>query len=238
MKWLKSRIELLKNDADLLEICLWHIALLALHFYEFYRYGTHYFWYLRAGGCGLIALSIFFFGRKGMAYALLIFSCTLVYVNNFYNYATILFMLIAIGANPKIKKIAPKVYFINVVISFSLKNISLVGFLIHIIYTRLFKKKINYVFKINTPDKLNLTDDERKILDELLAGKMQKEIDFFSQQTITAKLKSARERNMVETTPELISLYAAEVGIKLKIGKSGKPCKPNCPKRDECCMKE
>ena len=92
------------------------------------------------------------------------------------------------------------------------------------------------MFKVNKPSTLNLTDDERKILDELLAGKMQKEIDLFSPQTITAKIKSARERNLCDTTPELLTMYSAEVGTKLKIGKCGKICKTSCPKRSDCCQ--
>ena len=103
MKWLKNRIELLKNDKELAVIMLLHLLLIALHVYENYVGNVEYHWYLRAGGCGLITLGIFSLGRKGLAYALLIYSCTLVYINNFYNYATIFFMLIAIGANPKMK---------------------------------------------------------------------------------------------------------------------------------------
>lgn len=236
MKWLKNRIELLKNDKELTVILLLHLLLIALHAYENYVGSVEYHWYLRAGGCGLIALGIFILERKGLAYALLIYSCTLVYINNFYNYATIFFMLIAVGANPKIKKVAPWIYLVNVVVLFTLQRLGIIPFLIHVVYVYLFNIKMRYVFAINKPSKLNLTDDERKILDELLAGKMQKEIELFSPQTITAKIKSARERNLCDTTPELLTMYSAEVGTKLKIGKCGKVCKTNCPKRSECCQ--
>lgn len=210
MKWLKNRIELLKNDKELAAILLLHLLLIALHVYENYVGNIEYHWYLRASGCGLISLSIFFFGRKGLAYALLIYSCTLVYINNFYNYATIFFMLIAIGANPKIKKIAPWIYIVNIVISYTMKRLGIIPFLIHITYVYLFQIKIKYIFAINKPEKLNLTDDERKILDLKLEGKMQKEIDLYSPQTITAKIKSARERNLCETTDELMLKYRKE----------------------------
>ena len=235
MKWFRNRIELLKNDKELAMIFGLHILLIALHVYEDLVGNIEYHWYLRAGGCGLISLCIFLFGRKGLAYGLLIFSCSLVYINSFYNYAAIFFMLIACCANPKMNKFAPFVYLTNVIISFSLKRFGIIPFVIHSVYIVMFYIKIKYVFKVNTPDKLNLTDDERKILDELLAGKMQKEIDLYSPQTITAKIKSARERNLCETTAELLTMYSAEVGSKLEIGKCGKPCKTNCPRRDECC---
>ena len=209
-KWFRNRIELLKNDKQLLEIMLWHIVLISLHCCEYYINGIQYYWYLRAGGCAVIALCIFLFGRKGLSYGLMIFACSLVYVNNFWNYATILFILIAVGANPKLTKYAQWIYFVNVVISFRMKNLDIVAFLIHIVYIRMFRIKISYVFAIHKPEKLNLTDSERQILDLKLQGKQQKEIDLYSQQTISAKMKSARERNLCETTEELMAKYAKE----------------------------
>lgn len=210
MKYFKNRIELLKNDKELCLIFFLHLLLIGLHIYENYVGSIEYYWYLRAGGCGLISLGIFFFGRKGLAYALLIFSCVLIYVNNFYNYATIFFMLIAVGANPKLKKVAPFIYLINVFVAFTLKRLGIVPFVIHSIYIIMFQKKLQYVFKINKPNKLNLTDDERKILDELVKGKMQKEIDLWSEQTVSAKIKSARERNLCDSTNDLLTQYRLE----------------------------
>ena len=204
---IKQNITLLKNDRKLALIFLLHLLLIALHIYENYVGSIEYHWYLRAGGCAVISLGIFFFGRKGLAYGLMIFSCTLVYINNFYNYATIFFMLIAIGANPKLRLVAPWIYLVNVFIAFSLKRFGITPFIIHIIYCIMFYVKINYVFEIHKPEKLNLTEDEKAILTELAKGKLQKEIDLFSQQTISHKLKNARERNMFDTTAELVENF-------------------------------
>lgn len=229
---LRQKIELLRNDKELAKIFLLHILLIGLHIYENYVGTIEYHWYLRAGGCAVISLMIFLFGRKGLSYGLVVFACALVYINNFYNYATIFFMLIAIGANPKIKKFAPWIYLLNVVVAYTIKRLGIIPFLIHCTYITMFYTKINYVFKVHTPDKLNLTEDERKILDELAAGKLQKEIELFSQQTISQKIKNARERNLCETTSELISMYLTEKGVK--VGKCGKVCKQDCPKREAC----
>lgn len=116
-------------------------------------------------------------------------------------------MLIAIGANPKLEKVAPRIYLANVFIAYSLKRLGITPFLIHIVYCVMFSVKVKYIFVVHTPDMLNLTDDEKLILDELAKGKLQKEIDLFSQQTISQKLKYARERNMIETTADLIAKY-------------------------------
>ena len=209
-KWLRNRIELLKNDKQLALIMLLHIVLIGLHVYEWKVGDIEYYWYLRAGGCGLIALFIFLFGRKGLAWSLVIFACTLVYINNFYNYATIFFMLVAMGANPKLKKVAPWIYLVNVFVAYTMKRLGITPFAIHLIYCVMFYTKMNYVFAIHKPEKLNLTDSERQILDLKLQGKQQKEIDLYSQQTISAKMKSARERNLCETTEELMAKYAKE----------------------------
>lgn len=210
---LKQKYLLLTNDNDLLKLCLLHILLIALHFYEHKTTDIEYYWYLRAGGCLIISTFIFFAGRKGLSYGLLIFACSLVYVNNFYNYATIFFMLIAVGANPKLRKVAPWIYLVNVVISFNLKRLDIVAFLIHIDYVYIFRITINYVFAVNKPKKLNLTKDEIDILKELAKGKLQKEIDLFSEQTITHKLKNARERNMCNSTGELVEKFKQENGL-------------------------
>ena len=209
-KWLRNRIELLKNDKQLALIMLLHIVLIGLHVYEWKVGDIEYYWYLRAGGCGLIALFIFLFGRKGLAWSLVIFACTLVYINNFYNYATIFFMLIAMGADPKLKKVAPWIYLVNVFVAYTMKRLGITPFMIHLIYCVMFYTKMNYVFAIHKPEKLNLTDSERQILDLKSQGKQQKEIDLYSQQTISAKMKSARERNLCETTEELMAKYAKE----------------------------
>ena len=209
-KWLRNRIELLKNDKQLALIMLLHIVLIGLHVYEWQVGDIEYYWYLRAGGCGVIALFIFLFGRKGLAWSLVIFACTLVYINNFYNYATIFFMLVAMGANPKLRKVAPWIYLVNVFVAYTMKRLGITPFMIHLIYCVMFYTKMNYVFAIHKPEKLNLTVSERQILDLKLQGKQQKEIDLYSQQTISAKMKSARERNLCETTEELMAKYAKE----------------------------
>ena len=209
-KWFRNRIELLKNDKKLALIMLLHLVLIALHVYENYVGDIEYYWYLRAGGCGLISLGIFFFGRKGLAWALMIYACVLVYINNFYNYATIFFMLVAMGADPKLKKVAPLIYIINVFIAFTLKRLGITPFSIHVVYCLMFYTKIGYVFAIHKPETLNLTQDEKLILEELAKGKLQKEIDLYSQQTISGKLKNARERNLIETTADLVLKYKQE----------------------------
>ena len=141
----------------------------------------------------------------------MIFACTLVYINNFYNYATIFFMLVAMGADPKLRKVAPWIYLVNVFVAYTMKRLGITPFMIQLIYCVMFYTKMGYIFSIHKPETLNLTEDERKILEELAKGKLQKEIDLYSQQTISKKLKYARERNMCDTTADLVQKFKSEL---------------------------
>jgi len=210
-KWIKNRIKLLRNDTELAKLLFCHLLLIVLHYFEYRTTDVQYFWYLRAGGCALISVLIFFLGRTGLAYGLFIFSCTLVYINNFYNYATIFFMYIAIGANPKLRKAAPWIYILNVIISYKLKNLDIIAFCIHCVYTVMFGIKINYVFIPNKPEVLNLTEDEKIILNELAKGKLQKQIEGYHQNTVTKYLRNAMERNMCKSKTELLQKYMATI---------------------------
>ena len=208
-KWIKNRIKLLQNDKDLAKLLFCHLLLIILHVCEYYTTNIQYFWYIRAGGCALISILIFFIGRKGLAYGLFIYGCTLVYVNNFYNYATIFFVYIACGANPKLRKVAPWIYIANVAIAFKIKNLDIIAFCIHCIYTIMFGIKINYVFIPNKPETLNLTEDEKLILSELAKGKLQKQIEGYHQNIVTKYIKNAMERNMCKTKTELLQKFIA-----------------------------
>jgi len=231
-KWFKSRIENLKEEKYLGRILVIHFVLILLHFMTTEQYDIHYYADLRVGGCALIILVSFLFGRKGYAFAILTYSCSLVYVNTFYNYGSAFFLIIAYSAYPKIKPQAIIIFMVNMLNSFNMQMLPPTSAGFQICYWLMYEYLKEWLFTVKPAVKLKLTDDERKILDELVDGKLQKEIELFSPQTITAKVKSARERNLCETTAELISMYTNELGIK--IGICGKPCKKNCPQRETC----
>ena len=204
------KIKALREDKELFKLFLCHLLLVLLHYYEYKTENIEYFWYLRAGGCALISIMIFFMGSTGLAYGLFIFACTLIYVNKFYNYATIFFIHTAIGANPKLKKIGPYIYIANVAISFKLQHLDIIAFCIHVIYTVMFGIKINYVFIPKKAAKLNLTEDEKLVLEELACGKLQKEIEQFTENQVTQILKNAVSRNMCKSKTELMQKYMTQ----------------------------
>ena len=207
---MKIRIKALKDDKELCKLFLCHLLLVFLHYYEYKTENIEYYWYLRAGGCAFISIMIYFIGSTGLGYGLLIFACTLIYVNMFYNYATIVFIHTAIGLNPKLKKIGTYIYLANVAISFKLQHLDIIAFCIHVIYTVMFGIKINYVFIPKKAVKLNLTEDEKLVLEELACGKLQKQIEQFTENQVTQILKNAVSRNMCKSKAELMQKYMTQ----------------------------
>lgn len=75
------------------------------------------------------------------------------------------------------------------------------------LYLTVYKLRYQNDTKFRKHEEPELTFDEKIILQELLQGKQQKEIEQFSPNTVTTKLKQARERNGVKTTDDLIELF-------------------------------
>lgn len=230
--WFTTRVESIKKEKYLGRILLIHAILIFLHIMTTLQYNIHYHADLRVGGCMLIILVSALFGRKGYALAILTYACSLVYVNNFYNYGSAFFLIIAYSAYPKIKPMAIIIFMMNMLCSFNMQRLPPTSAGFQICYMAMYETLKVWLFTVKPAVTLKLTEDERKILDQLVDGKMQKEISNWSEQTVSAKIKAARERNLCETTSELMTMYINELGIK--IGVCGKPCKKNCPQRDDC----
>ena len=67
-----------------------------------------------------------------------------------------------------------------------------------------------YLFAAIPQSTLLLTDDERVVLRELAGGKLQKQIEQFSVNTVTKLLKNAMERNNCKSKTELLHRYLKE----------------------------
>ena len=209
---LRKRYQIIRSDKVLFSIVLIHLLLALFHvLYSFYS--LHNQCYVRCAFCLLIAASTFFFLRKGFSISIFIYACVLLYFNNFFNYTSFLFVLFAIYCNPKISQVAFCLYIINLCIALTMKNCEIMSLAIHGLNCFLFYACAKYLFARITPSTLLLTDDEKIVLEELAAGKMQKQIDVFSQNTITRLIKNAMERNLCKTKAELIHKFMQEAAI-------------------------
>lgn len=69
---------------------------------------------------------------------------------------------------------------------------------------------VEFVILKRTKKALQLTEDERSVLTQLAEGKLQKEVEPFTQNQVTQILKDAMSRNMCKTKQELLNKYIKE----------------------------
>lgn len=119
-------------------------------------------------------------------------------------------MLFAIYSYQKIEKPALVLYAINLFVSFAVKNYAIMTLGINALNCILFYTLAKYLFASKVQSVLLLTDDERIVLEELVSGKLQKEIKQFSENQVTQILKNAVSRNLCKSKAELLQKYIKE----------------------------
>ncbi len=210
---LKGKYQALKDDKAFLIIFIVHLLLAFFHMV--YSFKTDYWQcYVRAGFCFFIAVSIFLFQRKGFSVSILIYAYTLLYFNNFYNYTSFVFLIFAIISTPELTVPALIIYGANLIPALVYRQNEIPTMGIHVLNCIWITCFIELVVLKKTKKSLQLTDDEREVLEELAQGKLQKEIEAFSPNTVTKLLKNAQERNHCKSKAELLSKYAHEKSQK------------------------
>lgn len=157
----------------------------------------------------------FFLRGKGIPFYLAGYAVLLVFLTAFEktflfnNFSALLVVFVAAMMKPKFEIPGIILYLITVTVAFVLNEESLLLFLIHVVRTLWFFVAFIYAMSLRFGhSELVLYEDEKRILDQLLDGKMyQKEVEGFSENTVYRKLKAARERNNCATRDELIELY-------------------------------
>lgn len=150
---------------------------------------------------------IIIFGLKALIYCAIIFISCLMHLNH--NTLYIALVIYTISAFLTRKYLIPLtiIYHLNTLVVFAFDRITMnINVIIYyslclIIFLWIF----NYP-KIKKTE-LNLTPDEEFIIKELASGKQLKEIDKFSKNTKTEKIKSACKRNNIIDKNELIFIY-------------------------------
>lgn len=199
----------LKNDPAFL--CILIIHLLLAFFHLVYSFKTeHWQCYVRAGFCFFIALSIFLFQRKGFSVSILLYAYTLLYFNNFYNYTSIVFLIFAIVSTPRLTIPALIIYGANLIPALVYRQNEIPTIGIHVLNCVWIVVFVEFVILKRNRKTLQLTEDERSVLTQLAEGKLQKEVEPYSQNQVTQILKDAMSRNMCKTKQELLNKYIKE----------------------------
>lgn len=209
MHFVSKKIQALKSDQGFFVIFTIHLLLAFFHLVYSFK-TNHWQCYVRAGFCFFIALSIFFFQRKGFSVSILLYAYTLLYFNNFYNYTSFVFLVFAILTTPKLTVPALIIYAANLIPALVYRQNEIPAIGIHVLNCAWVVAFIEFVVLNKKTKTLNLTDDERLVLEKLSEGKLQKQIEAFSPNTVTKLLKNAQERNSCRTKQELLNKYILE----------------------------
>lgn len=204
-EFIKSNLKHFKTDKFRIIVCLISSILAVFHAWQYFSSGFKYQCLIRIIASLLIIPLAIFLGRKSVYYLLIAFSLRIAYVNPFNNYTGFFCLLMSCIIIHRNRRILLAIYALNETAALILQNCEISHIAIHLLSCFLWY--ILY-FYVNQPTVfLNLTDSESRILDELVAGKQQKEIDFCNKNTVTKKLHNARKRNGCKTTNELLFKY-------------------------------
>ena len=204
-----KKIQKLKADRAFFIIFIIHLLLAFFHLVYSFR-TEHWQCYVRAAFCLFIAVSIFLFQRPGFSVSILLYAYTLLYFNNFYNYTSFVMLIFAMITTPKLTVPALIIYGANLIPALVYRQNELPTIGIHVLNCIWITAFIEFVVIRKNKKTLQLTDDERAVLSQLAEGKLQKEVEPFTQNQVTQILKNAMNRNMCKTKQELLNLFIKE----------------------------
>ena len=119
-------------------------------------------------------------------------------------------LIFAIIATPKFTIPALIIYGANLIPALVYRQNELPTIGIHVLNCTWITVFIKFVVFKKKAKSLQLTDDERTVLLQLAEGKLQKEVEPFTQNQVTQILKNAMNRNMCKTKQELLNLFIKE----------------------------
>lgn len=205
LRYIKSNINHFKKDKFSVFVCILSVIIGGFHTWQFIASDYNYNCFIRLIFFYSVIPGTILFGRKAVYVMLVLFSLGVSYVNTFNNYTGLFCILMSCRMIGRNRGILLVIYALNEFIALNVQGASATHYAIH--YTSCLFWYILYFCVHCSKIELDLTDDEIIILDELIAGKQQKEIDFFNKNTVTKKLAEARKRNKCKTTNELLFKY-------------------------------
>lgn len=119
-------------------------------------------------------------------------------------------LIFAIIVTPKLTIPALIIYGANLIPALVYRQNELPTLGIHVLNCTWITVFIEFVVMKKKTKSLQLTEDERVVLIQLAEGKLQKEVEPFTQNQVTQILKNAMSRNMCKTKQELLNLYIKE----------------------------
>lgn len=212
MNYIKNRFYNLKNDKILLFSIIFNLMLFGLHHYQWMDSGS-YKPLVRMIFCLLYPLIIFFLGRNGFYYYFFVYGNFLALTCTFQNYTAFVILTIFTIYKPKMKYTTLILYVLDIIVISTLREKTPIHLAIHFINCIFVYFALTRTLVVKYK-KLDLLPDEIRILEKLAAGCAQKEIEFFSPNTVCNKLKAARIRNNFNSNDDLILAFINEKNDK------------------------
>lgn len=194
-----------KHNSFITAVCLCSFIIGCFHLWQFFLSDFNYNCLIRLLFFYAVIPIVLIFGKKSVYYMLIYFSLSISYVNQFNNYTGFFCILMSCKMIGKKHLFLLCVYFFNEFFALTVQESSASHYAIH--FSSCILWYILYFYISNSKIELQLTNDEIKILNALIDGKQQKEIDFFNKNTVTKKLAEARKKNNCKTTNELLYKY-------------------------------
>lgn len=160
---------------------------------------------------------VFFFGHKGTWITWCVSAYVMFQFTRYKNLSCFSIISVLITFFPKFRYLMIGLYIIDVFIlcQFRIEQTEILNLSFHFVCCAFVYFATNEVSRriINTHRHLELKHDEIIILDYLSQGLKQNDIIEFSAQTVSRKMRQAKNRNNVKTTDELVKLYTKQKDV-------------------------
>lgn len=209
---MRKSFEEFKNDRVQYLSVICGLIILGFQIYEYLIDGYLLESLIRCSFWIIYPIVVLLSGRKGIYWSFLVFSLILVQFIEYTNFSSFIIVLLFILIYPKCKWHVIPVYVLDVIIVCIRHDRTPAHLIIHYLccaFIYFAAEIINAQYRKNilTDKQLVLDESERYILEKLAAGYKQKEIDGYSENTVSKKLKKCRKVNSCSTNSELIMKF-------------------------------
>lgn len=202
------------------------LALFICHVYIYFRGEpadtrllSEYIPLIRASACAVFIAGSLIKKQSFMRFFFPVYSFIILYWNRYYNFTSFLVIVICGHLTPKDRKWLYPCYCIDLLAALLINpNLTPAHALVHIGSCAGILALYHIFFDEAQPapqeNSLDLTEDEMTILKELSDGRPLKSVQSFSKNTVTKKMKEARDRNGCINNEALLARYCAEPVLK------------------------
>lgn len=197
--------------------CIFSFFLLGFHIYQFIDSNFLFQPLIRIIYCFIYPFVIFFFGREAILFLFILFALFIEQFADFSNYTSFFIIVFFLFVYSRFTIPALIIYILDVIIVCESHGKSSIHLVIHFINCGFIFVASKIIFNIcvskikKNSRKLDLDETDRFILQQLSKGAKQKEIEGFSENTVSKRLKKMRDRNFCESNSELLMLFIAEI---------------------------